>query len=88
MFIATNISKAFQNHGSLSECFQPYALLFTTRAIDEAAHRGYQRWHRELDKEVVEWLKSNQEATQEQFESWLRMRYRQPDQLERFPDGF
>ena len=88
--ISTKVGKQLEEHPVLNGHYQPRDPRFTTRAIDEAAHRGYQRWHRDLDKEIVQWLKDprNVNATPEQFESWLRWRYRQPDLLERFPDGF
>ena len=63
-------------------------LRFTTTAVDDAAHRGYQTWHRELDDEIVGWLGRNQNATTQQFEDWLRWRYSQPDMKARFPNGF
>jgi len=61
---------------------------FTSRAITKEAHKGYQTWHRDLDEEVVGWLKRNKQATTKQFEAWLRWRYRQKDVLKRFPEGF
>jgi poly(3-hydroxyalkanoate) synthetase len=59
-----------------------------TNVLCPYGHRGYQTWHRELDQEVVDWLKNNQAATPQQFESWLRWRYSQADLLQRFPNGF
>jgi len=60
---------------------------FETRARDLESHRGYQKWHRDLDNEVSDWVNRNPRATPEEFESYLRQRYSQPDLLERFPDG-
>jgi len=59
-----------------------------TQAVDEAAHRGYQMWHRALDAEVVDWLARCPNATTSQFEQFLGQRYAQPDLVERFPNGF
>jgi hypothetical protein len=79
-----------EKHPTLRGRYQPRDPRFTTQAIDEAAHRGYQTWHRELDAEVVQWLEAeaNQAATPAQFEAWLRWRYSQPDLLARCPNGF
>jgi hypothetical protein len=54
----------------------------------EKAHCGYQAWHREVDREVVEWLLENPNATRQQFEQRLRELYTRPDLRERFPKGF
>jgi len=60
-----------------------------TRAEDEQAPYGYQRWHRELDATVVDWLKApeNKNATVEQFEAFLRSLYDTPEKRKRFPEG-
>jgi hypothetical protein len=59
------------------------------RQLDRLRQREEQ-WHRDLDKEVIQWLQDpkNQAATPEQFEAWLRWRYSQPDLKARFPNGF
>ncbi len=86
--ISTKVGRELNQHPTLRGHYQPRDPRFTTQAIDDAAHRGYQTWHRQLDREVVQWLKDTPAATPQQFESWLRWRYRQPDLLERFPNGF
>jgi len=58
---------------------------FVTQAKYLASHRGYQNWHRNPDKEVAGWIHSNRNATTNQFESFLRNRYSQPDLTARFP---
>jgi len=55
--ISTRIARALDSHPTLKGLYQPRDPRFTTQAIDVAAHRGYQHWHRQLDKEVVNWLK-------------------------------
>jgi len=60
---------------------------FMTRAIDEDAHRGYQKWHRDLDDEIAAYIRARQGMTPDKFESYLRDRYAQPDLLARFPNG-
>jgi hypothetical protein len=59
---------------------------FQTRAADETSHRGYQTWHRNLDREAAEYIRNNP-MTKEQFENYIRDRYAQPDLLARFPNG-
>lgn len=61
---------------------------FKTRAKDEKSHCGYQEWHRDVDKEVVEWLKREVKATPAQFMKFLRQIYNRPKMRERFPNGF
>ena len=57
------------------------------RALDEASHRGYQRWHRAYDKEVVKWLQEHSKATPAEFLDFLRGIYAQPEMRQRFPDA-
>ncbi len=85
--ISTRVGRALQNHPTLRGRYQPRDPRFTTQAVDEAAHCGYQTWHRELDTEVIQWLTDHQQATTTQFEAWLRQRYAQPDLQARFPNG-
>jgi len=61
-------------------------LLF--RAKDQAAHWGYQTWHRELDDEVVKWLSNpkNAQATPEEFLKFLQELYQRPDIKARIPN--
>jgi len=60
---------------------------FTTRAAKPGDHVGYQRWHRDLDREIVELLFKHPNWTPKQFEAWLVRRYKKPDLARRFPDG-
>jgi hypothetical protein len=43
---------------------------------------------KDVDAEVVEWLKDNRDATAKQFEDFLRQIYNRPDMRARFPNGF
>jgi len=69
--------------GSYADCDSR----FTTRAKDKASHNGYERWHRELDADVVKWIERNTEATPQQFENFLKQLYNTPDLITRFPNG-
>jgi hypothetical protein len=61
---------------------------FVTRAADKASHNGYQKWHRKVDEEVIEWLTRHRKATRAEFEAFLRWLYSRPELRVRFPDGF
>ena len=86
--ISTRIGRAIERHPNLAGQYSRRDPRFTTRAVNEDAHRGYQTWHRELDAEFENWLLRNPSATKEVFERQLRQRYSQPDLKWRFPNGF
>lgn len=86
--VSRKIAAALNRHPTLARQYAPRDPRFVTQAIDDAAHRGYQTWHRELDQEVVDRLARNPNATTGQFERYLRNRYAQPDLVARFPNGF
>ena len=86
--ISKPVYRALEEHPNLTGQYQPRDSRFTTQAIDNAAHRGYQTWHRELDAEVSQWIRNNPQTTPQNFEGWLRSRYSQPDLQQRFPNGF
>jgi len=58
----------------------------TVRAMTQEAHRGYQSWHRTIDRSMEEWLRNprNQEATTNDFWRELHRHYSNPDMLARF----
>ena len=56
--------------------------------VPKTKNHTYQRWHREVDDEVVEWLTENQQATPKQFEDYLRGIYSRPEMRARFPNGY
>jgi hypothetical protein len=60
---------------------------FLVQAADDLSHRGYQRWHRVYDDQVVEWLTVNSGATQDEFLDYLQRVYSQPEIRERFPNA-
>ncbi|PTL79059.1 Wall-associated protein precursor [Vitiosangium sp. GDMCC 1.1324] len=86
--ISRPIAKELGEHLTLRGLYKPRDPRFVTRAVDEAAHCGYQDWHRKVDEEVIEWLQSHRKATAEQFETFLREIYSRPEMLKRFPHGF
>lgn len=86
--VSTKVHRQLQKNPGTKGHYKPRDPRITTQAVDEAAHRGYQKWHRDLDDEVVTWLQENPDATPRQFEDWLRRRYREDDLRWRFPLGF
>ena len=86
--ISAKVGRALNNHPNLKGHFQPHDPRFTTRAIDGQSHRGYERWHRDLDDNIVRWIESNPNATPDDFLNNLRNIYKCPSMSERFPDGF
>ena len=85
--ISRTVHKALQAHPNLRGVYSARDPRFVTQAKDLAAHRGYDTFHRNLDAEVAGWVRTNPNATQAQFESYLRGVYQRPDVLERFPNG-
>jgi hypothetical protein len=88
-WISMAVHRELSNHPTLAGVYRYRDDRFVAEAIDYEAHVGLQRWHIDLDTEVVNWLKSpaNSTATPLQFESWLQWRYGQPDLKARFPQG-
>jgi len=86
--ISKSIAKALTTHATLRGLYTPRDSRLVAQAKDEAAHCGYQQWHREVDKEVIAWLASRPKATPEQFMKFLREVYSRPAMRERFPHGF
>ncbi|HEX5748722.1 MAG TPA: Wall-associated protein precursor [Archangium sp.] len=86
--ISKRIAKALEEHRTLRGQYEARDPRFVTRAVDEKAHCGYQKWHRDVDAEVVEWLRRYKKATSKEFETFLREIHDRPLMRERFPLGF
>lgn len=86
--ISRPIAEELNRHATLKGLYQPRDPRFVTQAVDKAAHNGYQHWHRQVDKEVVNWLRDYPTATPQQFEAFLRSVYSRPEMMVRFPNGF
>ncbi|MDE2125353.1 MAG: hypothetical protein KGJ62_02055 [Armatimonadetes bacterium] len=54
-------------------------------AVNKAAHWGYQTWHREIDKEVVDWILAHPDAPANELRTLLREIYSRPGVSWRFP---
>ncbi|HZH77728.1 MAG TPA: Wall-associated protein precursor [Archangium sp.] len=86
--ISRPIAKMLEDHLTLKGLYKPRDPRFVTRAKDEQSHCGYQEWHRDVDKEVIDWLDKNPEATPKEFMDKLREIYSRPEMKARFPHGF
>jgi hypothetical protein len=86
--ISRRIARALKEHRTLRGLYEPKDKRFVTKAKDKESHCGYQKWHREVDREVIRWLDRYPNATQQQFEAFLREIYNRPAMLKRFPHGF
>ncbi|MBM7113786.1 Wall-associated protein precursor [Archangium primigenium] len=85
--ISRPIAKALSRHSTLKGLFTPRDPRFVARAKDEQSHCGYQQWHRDVDKEVIQWLLRTAKATPQTFLNKLRDIYSRPEMKARFPDG-
>ncbi|HYO57806.1 Wall-associated protein precursor [Archangium sp.] len=86
--ISRPIAKALKRHKTLGGLYEPRDERFVAKAKDRDSHCGYQQWHRDVDKEVIRWLRDFPTATRKEFENFLRGIYSRPDMLKRFPHGF
>jgi hypothetical protein len=86
--ISKRVHDAIEKHPKLKGKYKYRDPRITSRAVDKAAHNGYEDWHRKLDEEVANWIGNHKKATPKEFEAWLRWRYSQPDVKARFPQGF
>ena len=78
--------RRFQQIPHLKGIFNREDLL--VQAIDLASHRGYQAWHRAIDRGVIIWLEENLDATPAEFLEELEYMYTNiPDVSARFPDA-
>jgi hypothetical protein len=86
--ISKRIAKKLEEHATLRGHYSARDPRFVKRAADKDSHNGYQKWHRDVDDEVIEWLGRYDKATPEEFEAFLRQIYNRAAMRVRFPDGF
>jgi hypothetical protein len=87
--ILTNkVMRALDEHETLAGVFKRDDKRFQFRAKDAEAHKGYDEWHREIDDEVVLWIKKeeNKKATPQDFIRYLHDLYQQPLHRSRIPN--
>jgi hypothetical protein len=86
--ISRPIAKVLERHQSLRGLYEPRDERYVAKAKDKESHCGYQKWHRDVDLEVMRWLRKESRATPEEFMAKLREIYNRKDMLKRFPNGF
>jgi hypothetical protein len=87
--ITSKIHTALERHPLLKGLYKYRDDRFVTQALNKEAHMGYQKWHRDMETQVVNWIKSDRTITPAQFEAWLRNLYKTDKTLDwRFPNGF
>jgi hypothetical protein len=86
--ISRPIANALERHKTLRGLYKPRDKRYLAKGKDKESHCGYQKWHREVDREVIEWLRRETDATPEEFIAFLRDIYMRPSMRERFPHGF
>ena len=86
--ISKPIYNALEESPLLAGAFKHRDSRFETRAINLDAHNGWEKWHRNLDKEIATHIRANPAMTPSEFEDYLRERYTRPDLRWRFRDAF
>ncbi|MDY7227110.1 Wall-associated protein precursor [Hyalangium rubrum] len=86
--ISRPIAKALEEHPTLRGLYEPRDERYVAKAKDKESHCGYQKWHRDVDLEIIRWLSRESRATPAEFMAKLREIYNREDMLKRFPHGF
>jgi hypothetical protein len=86
--ISKIVWRALEEHLVLKGLYKYRDPRFVAQAKDLKAHCGWQHWHRDIDREIADWLDRHGKATAEEFEAFLREVYARPKLRERFPNGF
>ncbi len=86
--ISRLIAKELARHKTLRGLYKPRDPRFVAKAKDWQSHCGYQQWHRDVDREVIAWLRRETDATPKEFMAFLRELYGRPAMRARFPNGF
>ena len=75
---------ALNNHPTLKGLFDRAGSV--VQAVAPEAHRGYQAWHREIERIMIEWINSpfHQEVTANEFWRKLYELYNTQDMINRF----
>jgi hypothetical protein len=87
--ILTNkVMDALNEHRTLRGVFKRNDKRFQYPAKDLDSHNGYDQWHRDIDKEVVDWVEdeANKEATPQEFIRYLHDFYQKPLHRSRIPN--
>jgi hypothetical protein len=85
--ISERVFAAIQKNDKLRGSFKLRDSQYTARAANLEAHNGYQKWHQDLDDEIIRKIKADDFHSAKDFAAWLYKRYKQPDLVKRFPNG-
>jgi hypothetical protein len=85
--ISERVFEALEKRAKLKGVFKLRDPQFTARAATLEDHNGYQKWHVELDRQIVNYINETPDLDPKKFASWLYKRYSEPDLLKRFPGG-
>lgn len=85
--ISRPVADALNKHPTLRGHYAPRDARFETRAVDRAAHNGYDAFGKGLDKRLIDWAEAHPNATPAQFEAELWRLYSEPAVRLRFPYG-
>jgi RHS repeat-associated protein len=83
--ISNRVLAAMKSHKALSAGADAMRARLKKQAVDLAAHNGYQKWHRDLDDEIVSWIRNHENATEDEFLRYLDGVYNRPEIKSRFP---
>jgi hypothetical protein len=86
--ISAIVHGALEKHKNLKGKYKYRDSRFEVLAKSAVDHQGWEKWHRDLDDEVAEWVNRNKDATEVTFEAWLRWRYAKEDLVTKFPTPF
>ncbi len=84
--LSNKIMRSLNNHPTLKGKFNREDPMFKYHAKDLESHKGYQKWHREYDAKVGNWLENNPRATEQQFRKYLNDLHQQPWLKDRIPN--
>ena len=76
--------KALERH-SLNGLFQRMGSI--VQALSKDGHKGYQKWHRMIDRHMVNWLNTHPNGTPLEFWKELYNQYNNKDMIKRFGEG-
>ncbi len=83
--ISKKIEKALEGHKNLKGKLRREDPRLKYPAADKPSHNGYERWHRDLDGEVVAWLEARPDATEDQFIEFMQGAYSREEIAKRKP---
>lgn len=84
--LSKKVLRALERHDKLKGVFNREDPRFKYQALDTDSHKGYQRWHRQYDAEVANWIDTRPKATPQQFVKFLNEIHQRPEIKARIPN--